>query len=194
MPAATLRTLALATLATTVTTAAVASPRGLEFSADKSEGDSGVVVRFSVKGARNGVCYALVNPMGKTGAAACRGEAGWNLHGGKGWTFRGDGELSVRFEGDPGISRIYPEEAGRVKVEEGGGTWAGVNPEEAGLMARKACEGKVSIPEDAEFLVTVTPAGNAVLFLGRGEGGEAFFRAMVMIDRESGRVAYVAAP
>lgn len=173
---------------------AAASPRGLEFSTETSPEEDAVAVSFSVKGARGGVCYALVNPMGKGVAAACRGEEGWSLHGGKSWTFHGDGGLSVRFEEDPKISRIYPEEEGRIKSEMREGGWTEVDLEKVERAARTACEGKVSIPEDSDIRVTVTAEENHVLFGGRGESGESFSRAMVVIDRETGEVERVASP
>lgn len=174
---------------------ATASPRGLEFSTDTLPGDTETkAVNFSVNETKDGTCYTLVDSMGNTVAAACRGEGGWDFHGGAEWTLTSEGRLSAIFEGDPNISRIYAEDANRARGGIGEAGWSVVNPDEITRKARLACEDKIILPPDANISIKVGLDECEVVFMGSdGEGG-AVCLAMVVIDHESGLVGRVEVP
>ena len=176
-------------------TTAYSSPRGLEFSTDTLPGDKETfAVSFSTDGGEVGTCYTLVDPMGKTVAAACLGESGWDLHGGRGWVFSDGGRLVATFEKDPGISRIYTDDTLRVCAELGAKDWSAVNPGEIIRKAKAACAERGYLPSSSGISIAAGSDGYEVVFMGSDGGGEAFCRAMVLIDRKSGGVAWVSVP
>lgn len=137
-----------------------ASPEGLEFSVQNPEPESNdrVSISFHVTASEPGTCYSLVSPLGNTVASACRVDSGWELHGGLGWTLHKDGELTADFEENPKVSKIYSENADRVRAIVGKNVWVRVDLVEAERTARESSESNVSITPQGTIRVIMTPS------------------------------------
>lgn len=174
---------------------ALGSPRGVEFTVgDRTDMAGAVGVSFSPDRAVPGLCYALVNTMGKTVAAACKTPEGWNLYGAESWVVSTDGKLTAGFADNPQVTLIYAEEASRVKKTLGAEGWSDVFTSHLEKEARAACRERVDLPNDGEVKISSSPEGRAVFFMGSdGNGGE-FCRAMVLFDPQTEEVLHVAVP
>lgn len=141
-------------------TQSVASPEGLGFSVQNPELENGnrVTISFSVNPSETGTCYSLVSPSGNTVASACRTDSGWELHGGLGWTFHKDGELTAEFEENPRVSKIYSDDASKVKAIVGENGWVRVDLVEAERTARDSMESSISITSQGGIRVIMTPS------------------------------------